>query len=156
MNLNDLKQLIIDMNPGRDIKMEFDANCYRKVEFTFDNGASSVLNQVEFNKVKVNIDGNITYVTIQPHRVNVPLKESKSFIASIQDVFIPHNTLKTLNECYRKVNEDCCPDKSNSSHEKQELENAIKQFMEFTGKDREYILQKIAEFNGGNKQNENT
>lgn len=154
MNLNDAKKLIEDMNPGKDISLDFDVKCYRKVEFTFDNGAAAVTQHVEFNKVRITIDGNITYTPIEPHRVNIPFKDAKAFIAGMQDVFIHPNGLKTLAECYRKIKEDTSVDGLNTKNEREEFENAIKQFIEFTDKDRDYILKKVEEFAEGNKSNE--
>lgn len=154
MNLNDAKKLIEDMNPGKDFNLDFDVKCYRKVEFTFENGAAAVTQHVEFNKVRLTIDGNITYVNIQPHRVSVPWKDAKSFIEGMQEVFIHPNGLIKLSECRKKMNEDTSDEKLNSKNEREEFENAVKQFIDFTGKDSDYLMKKLDEFEEGKKQNE--
>ncbi len=154
MNINELKLFIEQMNPGKEISLDFDVKCYRKMDFTFDDGAAAVTQHVEFNKVRVTVDGNTVYTSIQPHRVNIPWKDAQAFIAGMKEIFVHPNALKTLAECSRKMREDTSVDQLNTKNEREEFEKIIKQFIDFTDKDRDYILQKIAKYEKDNNPNE--
>jgi hypothetical protein len=154
MDINSLKKFLAESHPGKDSVIEFDAKCYRKMEFTFTDGAANVTQHAEFCKAKVTIDGNTFYAPIDPHRVNIPWRDGKNFICGMDNFFVPETAIKTLASLKSQIDADTSEGKSSTLKQKQEFDFTIKQFEDFTGKDQSYLLEIINNFKQEGK-NEN-
>lgn len=151
MDINELKTFMGEINPGKEITFDFDEKCYRKVDFTFTEGAANITHHAEFNKIRVTIDGKSTYACIAPHRVNVPWVDVKKFIMDMDEIFVPEPALRKLSDLRSRIEENA----SESEKEKIEFEGTLDQFVRFTGKPREDILKKIQIFEEEEKHEKN-
>lgn len=87
------------MYPGKEIKYEFDAQCYRNKQLVFTDGKPNCVHHLECNKVKVTVEGmEPKYVPIQSHRFNLGWANIKKLISEYNDVHIHENDLKQLKE----------------------------------------------------------
>lgn len=155
MDINSIKKFLADMNPGKEVVVEFDDKCYRKVEFYFTEGAANITHHAEFCKVKVTIDGNTFYAPIDPHRVNIPWRDGKNFICAMDSFFIPDTAIKTLADLKAKIDADSSEGKKNTQKEQKDFSFTIKQFQEFTGKEENYLIDIVNNYKPEGK-NENS
>ena len=68
MEIYDIKNVFDKFAKGKQVSVCFDKSCVSKIEFIYDQGVALESCHVEYNKALVDIEGDISYVEISPHR----------------------------------------------------------------------------------------
>lgn len=81
MNFFEAQEFIKKMNPGKEVKFDFDERCIRVIELVFYEGLPNPIHHIEYNQCKALLDGQEPiYVPIAPHRMNCDLDYVKKLI----------------------------------------------------------------------------
>ena len=85
MDIYEAQEFFKQMNPGKQITFEFDANCIRFIECVHTDTEMHENNHVEYRKLKVTVQGNDPiYVPIIPHRMIIKADDVKNHIANVK------------------------------------------------------------------------
>lgn len=133
MNFAQAQETFNTMFPDKNKEYGFDEKCVHKMDAMFTDGNPHLAHYVEYNKVKVIIEGlPELYIPLMPfHRVMATWKFLKEKISTKEDVFINPEQMKLLVEA--KLN----PEKQNL------YEDMIKEAVDCSGLPREKIEQKL-------------
>ncbi len=81
MNFFEAQEFIKKVNPGKDIKFEFDKQCVRTIEFIFSNGEPHEIPHVQYEKIKITIEKQEPmYIQISPHRVTLSYDQARDLV----------------------------------------------------------------------------
>lgn len=99
MNLIEAHEFFKSMNPGKNVKLEFDQSCLYQIEIIHTDSLAHIMNHVEYRKVKVTVEGNNpVYVPIAPHREIMTLSDVKKYMAGMESAYIHPDDVRAYKE----------------------------------------------------------
>jgi len=97
MDFYSAQQFFANLFPGKKISYHFDKLCLRQLECVFTDGMPNVYHHVEFNKVKVDVEGMASqYIPIDSHRANISWASFKDVISEVTNVNVTENFLSAF------------------------------------------------------------
>lgn len=94
MDFFSVQQFFTNMFPGKSIAYEFDKTCIRQVEISMTDGLPTVLHFVEFQKVKVSVEGMaVQYLPISAHRASLSWVAIATLVSQVADVYVADSFL---------------------------------------------------------------
>lgn len=84
MNLYETEEFFKKMNPGKEVKLSFPAECHRQYEIVMTDGIPNEYHHCECHHVMVEVEGEKPVkVPIMPHRLTLKHAWFKSVVADV-------------------------------------------------------------------------
>lgn len=132
MDIVETQKMFKELYPDHLVKFEFDEKGIRKCECIMTDGLPNLHHHLEFDKVRVTIDGVLDkYVPITTHRITTTWAEYKKIILSKNEVFIHSDQIKELSEA------------KNNPDRLKEYETMINELSQYSGMTKEDIEVKL-------------
>ncbi len=129
MNLYEAQEFYNKMFPGKKIDYEFDDKCIRQIECIYTDSNLHMLNHIEYQQVKANVDGiDPVYIPIKPHRILISAAQLKDKISN-DNIFIHPEILIQL----KKMMED----------KDSNLKNKLEEISLYSGLSEDQIISKL-------------